>query len=123
MSWTVSKESVASYILSISKQSIIMLVHTVFFKFKESATEADVQSCADDARNLLGKIETVKAIYVGSPADTTVRPVSVRDFGLSLTVVFENIPDQDVYQVHPLHDEFIANNKENWGGVTVYDAD
>ena len=100
-----------------------MLVHTVFFKFTESSTEADVQSCADDARNLLGKIETVKALYVGSPADTEVRPVSVRDFDLSLTVLFENIDDQNVYQDHPLHDEFIANSKENWAKVSVYDAD
>jgi hypothetical protein len=122
-SWTDSKGSVASYILSIQKQSIIMLVHTVFFKFKESSTEADVQSCAGDARNLLAKVETVKALYIGSPADTEVRPVSVRDFDLGLTVLFENISDQDVYQVHPLHDEFIANNKDNWSSVSVYDAD
>lgn len=100
-----------------------MLVHTVFFKFTEASTEAQIQSCADDARNLLSKIETVKALYVGSPADTEVRPVSVRDFHLSLTVLFDNIADQNVYQDHPLHDEFIANNKENWGSVSVYDAD
>ncbi len=100
-----------------------MLVHTVFFKFTSESTEADIQACADDARNLLGKVETVKAIYVGTPADTEVRPVSVRDFGLSLTVLFENIPDQNVYQDHPLHDEFIANNKANWASVAVHDAD
>jgi len=100
-----------------------MLVHTVFFKFNESSTEVDIQSCADDARNLLAKIETVKALYVGSPADTVVRPVSVRDFDLSLTVLFDNIQDQNVYQDHPLHDEFIANSKDKWGSVSVYDVD
>ena len=100
-----------------------MLVHTVFFKFTETSSEADIRSCADDARNLLAKVETVKALYVGSPADTEVRPVSVRDFDLSLTVLFESIPDQNVYQDHPLHDEFIANNKDNWGSVSVYDVD
>ena len=99
-----------------------MLVHTVFFKFNESSTEVDIQSCADDARNLLAKIETVKALYVGSPADTVVRPVSVRDFDLSLTVLFDNIPDQNVYQDHPLHDEFIANSKDKWGSVSIYDV-
>ncbi|HCR29932.1 MAG TPA: hypothetical protein DIV79_07950 [Opitutae bacterium] len=100
-----------------------MLVHTVFFNFAEASTEADIQSCADDARNLLGKIETVKALYVGSPADTEVRPVSIRDFDLCLTVVFDSIADHDVYQTHSLHDDFIANNKDNWAKVQVYDAD
>ncbi|OUW15642.1 MAG: hypothetical protein CBD18_08590 [Opitutales bacterium TMED158] len=100
-----------------------MLVHTVFFTFTESSDEADVQACADDARNLLGKIETVKALYIGSPADTEIRPVSVRDFDLCLTVIFDSIADHDVYQTHPLHDEFIANNKEHWGKVSVCDAD
>jgi hypothetical protein len=100
-----------------------MLVHNVYFKFTEASTEADIQSCADDARNILGKIETVKALYIGSPADTEVRPVSVRDFDLNLTVLFESLEDHKVYQVHPLHDDFIANNKANWGSVSVYDAD
>ena len=100
-----------------------MLVHTVFFNFTEASSEADIQSCADDARNLLGKIETVKSLYIGSPADTEVRPVSVRDFDLSLTVIFDSISDHDVYQVHPLHDDFIANNKDKWAKVRVHDAD
>ena len=100
-----------------------MLVHTVFFNFTETSSEADIQSCADDARSLLGKIETVKALYIGSPADTEVRPVSVRDFDLCLTVIFNSIADHDGYQVHSLHDDFIANNKNNWAKVRVYDAD
>ena len=100
-----------------------MLVHTVLFNFKPEVTEAQIESCASDARNLLAKIETVKDLYIGSPADTEVRPVSVRDFGLSLTVLFESIADQNVYQAHPLHDEFIGNNKETWAKVAVHDAD
>ena len=79
-----------------------MLVHTVFFNFTETSSEADIQSC---------------------PADTEARPVSVRDFDLCLTVIFDSIADHDVYQVHTLHDDFIANNKDNWAKVRVHDAD
>lgn len=100
-----------------------MLVHTVLFKFKPGSTDVQIQSCADDARNLLANIETVHSLYIGSPADTEVRPVSVRDFDLSLTVLFESIADHDVYQTHPLHDDFIANSKDNWSSVAVHDAD
>ncbi len=100
-----------------------MLVHTVLFNFNPETTEAQINACAEDARNLLAKIETVHSLYIGSPADTEERPVSVRDFGLMLTVLFESIADHDVYQTHPLHDQFIENNKENWGSVAVHDAD
>jgi hypothetical protein len=100
-----------------------MLVHTVLFYFKPEVTEARIEACASDARNLLTKIETVKELYIGSPADTEVRPVSVLDFGLSLTVIFESLADHNSYQAHPLHDEFIANQKEIWDKVAVQDAD
>jgi len=100
-----------------------MLVHTVLFRFTPESSEAQIQACANDARNLLAKIETVHSLYIGSPADTEVRPVSVRDFDLMLTVLFESIADHDVYQTHSLHDEFIANNKDNWASVAVHDAD
>ena len=40
-----------------------------------------------------------------------------------LTVLFESIADHDVYQTHPLHDEFIANNKDSWASVAVHDAE
>jgi hypothetical protein len=40
-----------------------------------------------------------------------------------LTVLFESIADHDVYQTHPLHDEFIANNKDSWSSVAVHDAE
>ncbi len=100
-----------------------MLVHTVLFRFTPESSEAQIQACANDARSLLAKIETVHSLYIGSPAETEVRPVSVRDFDLMLTVLFESIADHDVYQTHPLHDEFIANNKDNWASVAVHDAD
>ena len=100
-----------------------MLVHTVLFYFKPETTEAQIEACASDAKNLLTKIETVKELYIGSPANTEIRPVSVRDFELSLTVIFESLADHDVYQAHPLHDQFIANHKEIWDKVAVQNAD
>ena len=100
-----------------------MLVHTVLFKFTPESSDAQIQACAVDARNLLAKIEAVHSLYIGAPADTEVRPVSVRDFGLMLTVLFESIADHDVYQTHPLHDAFIANNKDSWSSVAVHDAE
>ncbi len=43
-----------------------MLVHTVLFKFTPESSDAQVQACADDARNLLAKIETVHSLYIGA---------------------------------------------------------
>lgn len=99
-----------------------MLVHTVFFYLKDEVSESRAAAFAEDV-NTLGAIETVKHIWVGTPAATADRPVIDKGYAVGLTTVFESLADHDVYQDHELHHAFIARNKDIWAKVQIYDAD
>jgi len=98
-----------------------MLVHSVYFYFKPEATEEQKANCRKMAEGL-GRIETVKSIYVGAPAPVPARDVLVKDFDLCLTEVFESVEGHDVYQEHPIHLEFVEANKSFWAKVQIYDS-
>jgi hypothetical protein len=68
----------------------------------------------------LGKVPSVKSLWVGMPAMTP-REVVDNSYGVGLTVALEDSNGHDVYQEHPLHKEFIARNKAHWERVQIYD--
>lgn len=95
-------------------------VHTVFFWVKTDVT----QEQKDAFYQGLLKLKTIDAIetgYVGVPAPTN-RPVIDSSYDYSITFVFKTAEDQDAYQVHPEHHEFIAAFNHLWEKVVVYDA-
>ena len=98
-----------------------MLVHTVYFYFKEGVSDADIAANIEGAK-ALGSVETVHALYVGTQADVKERPVTVRGWGFSMTALFNSIDDQNIYQAHEKHDEYIANFSGLWEKVQVFDA-
>lgn len=98
-----------------------MFIHTVYFWMTPETTEADRDRTAQDCRDYLSKIRTVKQLWAGVPAQTP-RDVVDNSYGVGLTVVFEDKAGYDVYETDPLHLEFIARNKANWARVQVYDA-
>jgi len=96
-----------------------MLVHSVFFWLKPDADEAVFEA----ELATLKDIDCAQAVYIGTPADTGDRPIIERSYSFALTVLFDNVADQDAYQVHPLHKAFIDKCKSSWEKVLVYDAD
>ena len=44
------------------------------------------------------------------------------DFHVALHVVFASREAHDVYQTHPRHLQFIAENKDSWKQVRVFDS-
>ena len=54
-------------------------------------------------------------------ADLT-RPVNVRDFHVGLHVIFSSRKAHDEYQVDARHQQFIAENKDSWQQVRVFDC-
>jgi hypothetical protein len=99
-----------------------MLVHTVFFWLKKDLTAeqvAEFRAGVDTLKN----IGSAEAVYVGTPAKTAERPVIDNSYDICLTVLLQDIPAHDAYQAHPIHQEFIANFKDSWDAVKVYDAD
>jgi len=99
-----------------------MLVHTVFFWLKEGLSEEDLK-LFDEKLRTLTSISSVKQGYVGTPSSTEKRPVIDDSYNYSLTNIFESIEDQNIYQVHDIHNEFIDLCSRMWEKVIVYDAD
>ncbi|MBC2605860.1 Dabb family protein [Pelagicoccus albus] len=99
-----------------------MLVHIVLFNLTPGMSDEQVAAFEKDL-NSLATIEVAKACYVGTVSDTAKRPVVQTDWDYMLTVVLENVADHDLYQQHPTHQAFIANQKQFFGQVRVFDAD
>ncbi len=97
-----------------------MFVHTVFFWLKNPDNTADQQALRAGLEQLR-KIAEIKKSWVGRPANTN-RPVIDSSYSFSITFVFDNPADQDVYQTHADHLKFIADCAHLWERVQVYDA-
>jgi hypothetical protein len=95
-------------------------VHTVYFWLKEKDNQEHINKLNEGLKKL-SEIAEIREAYIGKPADTN-REVIDSSYSLSITFVFENKEDQDIYQDHPDHHIFIKNCSELWSSVKVYDA-
>ena len=84
------------------------LVHHVFFWLKNPESKEDLKKLVDGARKL-AKIETVRQIHIGIPAETPPRPIIDASYSASLLLFFDDLPGQDFYQIHALHQKFIED--------------
>ncbi|HKJ77907.1 MAG TPA: Dabb family protein [Prolixibacteraceae bacterium] len=97
------------------------LTHHVYFWLKEPDNDAHRQQF-EKAINKLLKVETIKLSHFGVPARTEKREVVDNSYTYSYMVMFDSIADQDKYQVHPIHLEFVEKNSDLWDKVIVYDS-
>jgi hypothetical protein len=95
-------------------------VHTVFFWLKNPDNTAEQAQLETGLRSLTA-IDAIKTAYIGQPAATN-RGVIDTSYSFSITFIFDNKEDQDVYQVHPIHLAFVDSCKHLWEKVIVYDA-
>jgi hypothetical protein len=98
-----------------------LLVHHVFFWLKEPANVA-VRQQFEKAIGELMKVGTIKLAHLGKPASTEQRDVVDHSYTYSFLIFFDSKEDQDSYQVDPLHEKFIDENKHLWEKVVVYDS-
>lgn len=98
-----------------------MLAHIVFFKLKES-NAANRQKLVDACHKYLADHAGVEFYAAGVVSDLD-RPVNDRDFDVALHVVFKDRAAHDAYQVAETHQKFIAENKDSWAKVRVFDSD
>jgi len=99
-----------------------MLVHTVLFWLKKDLDGDQITHFRIGLESLT-RIESADAVYIGTPSDTPARPVVDTSYDFCLTVILKDIPSHDAYQADPRHLDFIANFKEYWKKVKIYDAD
>ncbi len=99
----------------------MMLAHHVYFSLKNPTPEgrdALVAACQTYLKDHPG----VVFFAAGLLEPELARPVNDLDFDVALHVVFDSRASHDLYQTAPLHLQFIAENKETWAKVRVFDS-
>ncbi len=97
------------------------LAHHVFFWLKNPGSVADRNKLIEGVKGL-AKIETVRKLHVGIPAETPDREVIDSSYAVSELIFFDDLAGQDIYQDHPIHQKFIKEYSHLWDKVIVYDS-
>jgi hypothetical protein len=98
-----------------------LLVHNVYFSLKDNSAPAGAR-LLDACRKYLTSHPGIVFFSCGTLADELKRPVNDRDFDVALHVIFENQAFHDQYQVSAAHQQFIAENRDGWKKVRVFDS-
>lgn len=93
-------------------------VHMVFFWLKDNV---DADDFIRTTKDFIGQVEVVKAYHLGKPAGTP-REVVDNSYSVSLVVTFDSTDDQDIYQKHPVHVQYVEANKDKWNTVKIFDS-
>lgn len=104
--------------LSNMKDGKIKFIHTVFFWWKKGITQEEEKEFLQAVKKL-GTINSIHAFYGGKPAGTS-REVIDGSYDYAINVHFKNKKDHDIYQEHPIHDDF-REKAPLWSVVKVYD--
>ena len=95
--------------------------HVVYFWLKEPNNTNNKELFLKSLNGFLDQVDVIKSRHVGSPAPTD-RPVIDSTYTFSLILSFKDKNDQDYYQEHPAHKQFIAESEALWQKVQVYDS-
>jgi hypothetical protein len=95
--------------------------HMVYFDLKEATPDAKEKLVAG-CKEYLSEHEGTIFFAAGVIAEDMDRDVNVRDFDVSLHLVFENKAAHDVYHSHPRHLKFIEEYSDLWENVRVFDS-
>lgn len=99
----------------------MLLVHNVFFSLKESNDANRKKLVAACDKYLSDHPGTV--FYAAGTVSDLDRSVNDRDWDVGLHVIFKDRASHDAYQEAPQHLKFIAENKDGWAKVRVFDTD
>jgi hypothetical protein len=98
-----------------------MLAHMVYFDLKDFSGPSKAKLVAA-CRKYLKDHPGVVFFAAGTIAEDLDRDVNVRDFHVSLHIVFKTRADHDRYQTAPAHLRFIKENSSGWARVRVFDS-
>ena len=102
-------------------QKSSLLVHAVYFKLNDDS-EAACEKLIADCYKYLSKHPGVVFFAAGEPVESHKRDVNVRDWHVSLHIVFKSKDYHDSYQNAPGHHKFLELNKDNFSSVRVFDS-
>lgn len=97
------------------------LVHDVYFTLNDDSEAARLK-LVEDCYKYLSKHPGIAFFVAGELVKSHNRQVNVRDWHISLHIVFETKDYHDLYQEAPDHRKFIELNEDNWKTVRVFDS-
>ncbi len=98
-----------------------VIAHTVFFWLKEPLNKMDKDTLTQGLQ-ALRCCPLIASAQIGLPAPTVERDVMDQSFDVSFIVYFNSVADQDAYQIHSLHQDFIDQCGHLWANVKVHDS-
>jgi Stress responsive A/B Barrel Domain len=98
-----------------------MLAHNVYFTLKDRS-EASVKALVAACKKYLVAHPGVVFFACGTREEGLSRPVNDQEFDVSLHIAFETKAAHDTYQDAPLHHTFVAECRDNWAKVRVFDS-
>ena len=104
-----------------ANQEIKQLIHHVLYWLKNRDSKEDLTKLLEGLRGL-AKIETVRKLHIGVPADTERRDVVDATYSASELMFFDDTAGQKAYQDHPIHKNFVERYGHLWEKVIVYDS-
>jgi len=107
--------------LVVNRQKPHHLIHDVYFTLNDDSQIAR-SKLVDDCYKYLSNHPGIVFFAAGQIVESHQRDVNVRDWQVSLHIVFENKDYHDQYQKAPDHHKFIEENKANWKTVRVFDT-
>lgn len=93
----------------------------VTFRLRDDSAER-VEALVEDARRSLSGHPGTRFFAVGTRSAHLNGPANVRDFDVSLHVVFEDSDAHERYQGSEAHLAFIARNRSNWAEVRILNS-
>jgi hypothetical protein len=96
-------------------------VHSVFFYLKKDAPKDEAEALIKDAHQMLAKIETVRRLRVGRPAEKATPKFASGDYQVGLMILFDNYDGLETYLNHDLHKKYVAKHEKYLDKVQVYD--
>ncbi len=115
-----TKSVVAGSILPAVSPAREPFVHHVYFWLANPDSEADKKQLLA-ALDVLKKVPVIRQAHIGVPASTN-RDVIERSYQVSWLLFFDSLEDEEMYQKHPVHLNFVEKNKHLWKKVTVFDS-
>jgi hypothetical protein len=97
------------------------LIHNVYFALKDDSA-AGIETLILACKKYLNSQAGIVYFAVGEVAAELTREVNVRDWHVSLHLVFDTPEHQEAYQGDKLHLQFIEENQANWAKVRVFDS-
>ena len=105
----------------INRQKSLHLVHDVYFSLNDNS-EVAREKLVKNCYKYLSDHPGIVFFAAGEMVKSHKRDVNVRDWDVSLHIVFKSEDHHDQYQQAPDHHKFIEKNEDNWKSVRVFDS-